>query len=119
MASTEPRRGDIWLVSFGAARAGEPGKNRPAVVISIDQLNDQHDDDLIMVVPLSSSRAPSALRPEVSPAEGVERPSRAICRATRAVARARLLQRSGAVMPETLAEIERTLLVILGLDRRR
>ena len=117
MASVEPRRGDIWLVSFGAARAGEPGKHRPAVVISIDQLNAQHDDDLIMVVPLSSSRAPSALRPEVSSAEGVERPSRAICRATRAVARARLLQRSGAVLPDTLGEIERTLLVILGLDR--
>ncbi|REZ27889.1 toxin, partial [Mycobacterium tuberculosis] len=24
----EPRRGDLWLVSLGAARAGEPGKHR-------------------------------------------------------------------------------------------
>ena len=34
MASTsiEPRRGEVWLVSFGAARPGEPGKNRPAAL---------------------------------------------------------------------------------------
>lgn len=117
MGSIEPRRGDIWLVSFGASRSGEPGKNRPGVVISVDRLNTPHVEDLIMVVPLSSSRAPSALRVEVSLSEGVERPSRAICRATRAVARGRLLQRSGTVSPETLGQIERALLVILGLDR--
>ncbi|TXB91664.1 type II toxin-antitoxin system PemK/MazF family toxin, partial [Mycobacterium tuberculosis] len=34
----EPRRGDLWLVSLGAARAGEPGKHRPAVVVSVDEL---------------------------------------------------------------------------------
>lgn len=38
MESTEPRRGEIWLVSLGAARAGEPGKNRPAIVISVDEI---------------------------------------------------------------------------------
>jgi mRNA interferase MazF len=119
MGSIEPQRGDIWLVSLGAARGGEPGKNRPGVVISIDRLNTRSLDDLILVVPLSSSRASSALRPEISPKEGVDRPSRAICRATRAVARARLLRRSGAVTPQTLGEIERALLVILGLDRPR
>lgn len=32
MASTEPRRGEIWLASLGAARKGEPGKNRPRPV---------------------------------------------------------------------------------------
>ncbi|WP_041730646.1 type II toxin-antitoxin system PemK/MazF family toxin [Conexibacter woesei] len=30
----EPRRGEIWLVSLGAARRGEPEKNRPAIVVS-------------------------------------------------------------------------------------
>lgn len=28
-----PDRGEIWLVSLGAARKREPGKNRPAIVI--------------------------------------------------------------------------------------
>ena len=38
MASTDlPRRGEIWLVAFGAARRGEPGENRPAVIVSAEE----------------------------------------------------------------------------------
>jgi len=44
-----------------------------------------------MVVPVSSSRAPSALRPRISPEEGIDRESAAICRGIRAVSRSRLL----------------------------
>jgi mRNA interferase MazF len=118
MASIEPRRGDIWLVSLGAGRDGEPAKNRPAIVISVDGLNaDAAESDLIVVVPLSSSRARSALRPELPPGEGIDRDSRAICRAVRSVPRSRLLHRLGAVTPEPLAEIERVLSLILGLGR--
>jgi mRNA interferase MazF len=115
MASSEPRRGEVWLVSLGAARTGEPGKNRPAVVVSVDELNSGAADDLIVVIPISSSRAQSMLRPELSPGEGVERPSRAICRGIRAVVRPRLLRRTGTVTPQTLSDIERALTLILGL----
>lgn len=118
MASTEPRRGEVWLVSLGAGRAGEPAKNRPAVVISADELNvDASSSDLIVVVPLSSSRARSPLRPEIPPGEGIDRDSRAICRAVRSVARSRLLSRLGILTPEPLAEIERALLLVLDLGR--
>ena len=116
MASSEPRRGEVWLVSLGAGRAGEPGKNRPAVVVSVDELNTGAAEDLIVVVPISSSRAQSALRPEISPDAGVDRLSRAICRSIRAVARPRLLRCTGTVTPQTLAEIERVLALILGLE---
>jgi mRNA interferase MazF len=115
MASTEPRRGEVWLVSFGAGRSGEAGKNRPAIVVSVDQLNSEVPDELIVVVPLSSSRAPSALRPEVSDVQGVDRPSRAICRAVRAVSRTRLLRRLGTLPLVTLQEVEQSLALILGL----
>lgn len=71
MASTEqPRRGEIWLVSLGAGRRGEPAKTRPAIVISVDELLTGSDEELVVVVPLSSSRAPSKLRSAVSAAEG-------------------------------------------------
>jgi mRNA interferase MazF len=117
MASTEePRRGEVWLVSLGAARRGEPGKNRPAAVISIDDLLTGADHELVVVVPISSSRPPSAMRPQVLPSEGVEAESVAIPRAVRAVARRRLLRRLGALRPETLAAVERSLETVLGLD---
>lgn len=115
MALTEPRRGEVWLVAFGAARRGEPGKHQPAVVISVDRLSTGTVADLVVVVPLSSSSAPSALRPEVADIEGVDRPSRAICRAVRGVAHPRLLRRVGMLTPEKLIEVETALGLILGL----
>ncbi len=117
MASAEgPSRGEIWLVSLGAARKGEPGKNRPAIVISADELLSGTDDELIVVVPLSSSRAPSKLRPPVSPASGIDAESAAIPRAVRAVSRRRLLRRLGRLEPDTLAAVDRALATVLALD---
>lgn len=116
MASSEPRRGEIWLTSLGAARRGEPGKNRPAVVVSVDEIATGLKEELIVVVPLSSSRAASPLRPEVSPEEGIERASVAVPRSVRAVSRSRLLRRLGEVESATLREIETALAMILGLE---
>jgi mRNA interferase MazF len=118
MASAEPRRGEIWLVSLGAARRGEPGKNRPAIVVSVDEIVAGTEHELFVVVPVSSSRAPSLLRPKVSPAEGIDGESAAICRGVRAVSRSRLLRPIGELTPETLREVQQALTTILGLDDR-
>lgn len=117
MASPEPGRGEIWLVSLGAARKGEPGKNRPAVILSVDDIVAGVEHELFVVVPLSRSRAPSALRPRVWPEDGVDGESAAICRGVRAVSRSRLLRPIGRVRPETMREIERAVAIILGIDR--
>ncbi|MBA3508781.1 MAG: type II toxin-antitoxin system PemK/MazF family toxin [Thermoleophilaceae bacterium] len=117
MASREPRRGEIWLVALGAARKGEPGKSRPAIVISVDELVTGVEDELFVVVPLSSSRSPSPLRPPVGSQEGIDNDSAAICRGLRAVTRARLLRPVGRTSPETLGEVEIALAMILGLER--
>jgi mRNA interferase MazF len=114
-ALTDPHRGELWLVAFGAARAGEPGKHRPAVVVSADELLVGVEDELVVVVPVSSSRSRTPLRPPIAPADGVDVDSVAICRGIRAVARVRLVQRLGAVRAETMRDIERALADILGL----
>ncbi len=113
--STEPRRGEIWLVSLGAARRGEPGKNRPAIVVSVDDLLVGADHELIVVVPLSSSLPQSALRPQLGPEAGIDADSVAIPRAIRGVSRPRLLRRLGVTGAETLAAVESSLATVLGL----
>jgi mRNA interferase MazF len=110
-----PHRGDVWLVSFGAARAGESGKNRPAVVVSVDELTSGADTDLFVVVPVSSSRPAGHLRPVVGQDAGIDRPSVAVCRALRSVARPRLLRRLGAVEPATLRDVDDAIGLVLGL----
>ncbi len=117
MASAEPRRGEIWLVSLGTARKGEPGKNRPAIVLSVDEIVAGVEHELFVVVPVSNSRAPSALRPRISPKEGIDGDSAAICRGIRAVSRLRLLRPIGQVQPETMREVEQAVAMILGIDR--
>jgi mRNA interferase MazF len=76
------------------------------------------EDELIVVVPLSSSRLVSPLRPKVSPKEGIERASVAVCRGVRAVARRRLLRRLGKTKAGTLGEVEQALGMILGIQGR-
>jgi mRNA interferase MazF len=114
MESSSPRRGEIWLTAFGAGRRGEPGKTRPAVVLSSDQLLLGREDELIVVVPLSSSVTPSPLRPPVDPEAGIDNHSAAICRAVRGVARSRLLRHLGEVDAEKMAEIGRALGLVLA-----
>ncbi|MGI8876004.1 MAG: type II toxin-antitoxin system PemK/MazF family toxin, partial [Egibacteraceae bacterium] len=92
-------------------------KTRPAIVVSVDELSTGAPGELIVVVPLSSSLAPSALRIEIEPAAGIERASRAICRAVRAVVRARLLRRIGSATPANMEQVETALTLILGLER--
>ncbi len=118
MASADaPRRREVWLVALGAGRGGEPGKTRPAIVVSSNELRTGLPGDLIVVVPLSSSMAPSGLRVEVAPITGIDRPSRAICRAIRAVVSSRFLHRIGSVDPATMEQIDAALALILELDR--
>ena len=115
-ALPEPKRGDLWLVSFGAGRSGEPGNHRPAVILSADELIGGVTDELIVVVPVSSSRSGTPLRPAITPAEGVDTDSVAICRGMRAVARTRLIERLGRVEPATMRDIERAVAMILGIS---
>lgn len=112
--SSDPRRGEIWLTSFGAGRRGEPGKNRPAVVVSVDEILAGEEHELIVVVPLSSSSAPSALRPEIGPEAGIDSDSAAVCRGVRGVSRPRLLRRLGEAPADQMQKVERALALLLG-----
>lgn len=116
---TEPRRGELWLVALGAGRAGEAGKHRPAVVVSVNDILAGVDHELLVVVPVSSSASPNSLRPVVSPSEGADVDSVAICRGVRAVARTRLLKHLGTIEPGTMREIQRALAWILGMPTNR
>ena len=116
MSSTDPpSRGEIWLTSFGAARGGEPGKTRPAVVLTPAEFSVGSDREQIVVVPLSASVAASPLRPIISARSGVDLESRAVPRAIRGVTRSRLVERIGKVNDRELASIGSDVAIVLGL----
>ncbi|WP_367652438.1 type II toxin-antitoxin system PemK/MazF family toxin [Intrasporangium sp.] len=113
-----PARREVWLVALGAGRTGEPGNTRHAVVVSADELSSGVPEELIVVVPLSSSLAPSPLRVDIATGAGGDQPSRAVCRAIRAVSCSRFVRRIGSIDQASTEQIEVALALILGLDRR-
>jgi len=120
MESTDvprPKQGEIWLTVFGAARIGEPGKTRPAIVLSSSDQMTGSVYDLVVVVPISSTIVPSAVRPQVvaTPGTGLMTDSVAVVRAIRGMSPARLITRLGEVTPATLHEVQEVLKAVVDL----
>jgi mRNA interferase MazF len=84
-------------VTLGAARSGEIGKTRPAVVVSIDDLQTGSPYDLITVVPCTTNprQRPNALQPALPAGHGLTRDSVVLCNAPRAIVPARFAHRLG------------------------
>lgn len=116
MSSELPERGEIWLTALGAVRAGEPGKTRPAVVLSPSDLLTDSARDLVVVVPLSASVSASPLRPVIDRASGLDQDSVAVTRAIRGIARKRLHSRIGELSSEELRSLDSAVGQTLGLN---
>jgi mRNA interferase MazF len=112
-----PGRGEIWLTILGAARPGELGKTRPAVVVSAGLTWTGSSRDRVCVVPLSTSSPFTQVSPRVSaaPGSGLQVDSAALCDSVRGVVPSRLAQMVGRVSPAEQRAIDRGLAVTLGL----
>jgi mRNA interferase MazF len=117
MAAATPRsaRGDIWLADLNPVRGHEQAGWRPVLVVSVDPFN-QGRADLVVVLPITSTIRPIPFHVTVRPPEGgLKNPSSILCEAVRSINKDRLVQRWGAVGPETMREIEDRLRILLGL----
>jgi mRNA interferase MazF len=115
----DPIRGEIWLADVGTGRGHEQTGRRPVLVVSDDAFNTGLAG-LVMIVPLTSKVAKSKHIPAhipVDPPEGgLKAPSVILCDQLRTISKDRLVNASwGTVSIATLAEVERTLRVLLGL----
>jgi len=113
-----PSRGEVWLVAFGAARKGEIGKTRPAVVVSVDDLRRGSPYDRITVVPCTTSprQSPTVLQPLVPASAGLARDSVVLCDAPRSFVPSRFVRRLGTVSDDTLNAIIQARALIEGWD---
>ena len=102
-------RGDVWVVEL----AGFP-KPRPALVISINPINDLCPD--VLLVPITTKpgplRVPIAQPPAVT---GLKAKSFAKCESVGPVHKSRLKKRIGHIPMSELSEIENGLKRVLGL----
>lgn len=110
-----PKRREIWLVSLEPVAGHEIGKTRPALVISNNRNNEF--SSTVTVIPITSSIE------KVYPFEvlilktesGLSTDSKIKCNQIRTVDKLRLLKPAGGLSSDKLAEVEKALLVHLGM----
>jgi len=111
-----PRRGDVYLVNFDPTIGAEVKKTRPAVVIQNDIGNRWSP---ITIVAAMTSRFEEPLYPTevlVKASEGgLAVDSVVLLNQLRSVDKARLVRRLGALKSQTVREVDRALLLSLGL----
>ena len=108
-------RGEVYYVDLGQPVGHEPAFRRPAVVVSVDILNNG-PGGLVVVVPITTAdyglRSHVELDPEGS---GLDRISYARCDQLRVVSVDRLSARQGLIGPERMHAIDQALRFILDL----
>ena len=106
-------RGEVYDVDLGQPVGHEPPFKRPAVVVSVDLVNNG-PGELVMVVPVSSVayglRSHVELDPDTS---GLDHTSYARCDQLRVVSTHRLSSRRGTVAPNQLRAIDQALRFVL------
>ncbi len=108
-------RGEVYDVDLGQPVGHEPTFRRPAVVVSVDILNNS-PGQLVMVVPITS--AAYGLRSHVEVEEGssgLGHTSYARCDQLRVVSTARLSSHRGMVTPDQMRGIDQALRFVLDL----
>ncbi|HXV59993.1 MAG TPA: type II toxin-antitoxin system PemK/MazF family toxin [Vicinamibacteria bacterium] len=102
-------RGDIWLVEPIAFP-----KPRPALVLSINAINDLRPD--VLLVPLTTKEGPLRVRlTEDSAKTGLKEKTFAKCESIGPVHKSRLKRKIGRASPRDLAEVGSGVKRVLGL----
>ena len=107
------KRGHVVIITHG-----ELGRPRPAVVVQTDELGD--DTTSVLVCPITSvltDRLPVRPTVEADTDNGLRLRSQIMTDKTLAVPRDRIRRVLGAFDPATMDQVERALLVVLGLAR--
>ena len=103
------RRGDIWTVTLPAFP-----KPRPALVVSIDPINDLRPD--ILVVPITTHAGPLRVPlPEDPTTTGLREPSFAKCEIVGPLHKAQMKSRIGRLPSSAWPAVEAGLCRVLGL----
>jgi mRNA interferase MazF len=108
-------RGEVYYVDLGQPVGHEPAFRRPAVVVSVDILNNG-PGGLVVVVPITTAsyglRSHVELEPEGS---GLEHISYARCDQLRAVSVERLSSRQRMIGPDQMQAVDQALRFVLDL----
>ena len=109
----EVKRGDIWLVNLDPAVGHEIKKSRPAVIIQNDLGNKY--SPITIIAPITSQGIEKAYPIEVI----VDKISKVLLNQIRAIDKRRLIKKLGKADYETMAKVDASIKISLGLVQIR
>lgn len=111
----KPRRGDLWMVTLNPTIGREQAGTRPALVVSVDELN-QSAAELVIALPVTSRDKKVRSHVAIEKGEG-GLPLRSFikCEDVRSISVHRLERRLGNVSSGTMQAVEDRLRILLGL----
>lgn len=108
-------RGEVYYVDLGQPVGHEPAFRRPAVVVSVDILNNG-PGGLVVVVPITTASYGLRSHVELEPKDsGLDHISHARCDQLRVVSVERLSSRQKMIGPDQMRDIDQALRFVLDL----
>jgi mRNA interferase MazF len=111
------RRGEVYDARLDPTEGSEQAGSRPVVIVSRDAINTA--SPVILAVPCTTYRSSRRLYPSQvlihAPDGGLGVDSVAMGEQVRALAKSRLGRRRGVLAPQTMAQLDRALLIALDL----
>lgn len=105
------RRGEVWTAAGGVSAT----RPRPVVILQDDRFD---ATDSITVCPMTTTMIDAPLvriLVEPNPGNGLQEPSQVMIDKVTTTRRTRVHTRLGALSPEEMVQVERSLLVFLGI----
>ena len=113
---TQPRRGEVYLVSFDPTVGSEIRKTRPALVLQNDIANRFSPITIVAAISSKFRDPPYPTDVVLERREGgLETGSAVLLNQIRSVDKRRLLRRLGVARPATMQRVSRALSISLGL----
>ena len=113
-----PRRGEVYLVSFDPTLGAEIQKTRPALILQNDIAN--RSSSITIVAAITSQFEEPLYPTEVlvrAPEGGLQADSVVLLNQIRSIDKQRLVRRLGKLAPDTMARVDRAVLLSLGVAR--
>ncbi|MCA9520703.1 MAG: type II toxin-antitoxin system PemK/MazF family toxin [Myxococcales bacterium] len=116
MTTSDPKRGEIWLVDFDPSRGNEIQKTRPALVVSVDSVGTL---PLRIVVPITTwqpkwSTAPWIVYLKQSQRNGLSRDSGADCFQVKSISVDRFVRPLGVVTATNMQDVAAAVRICIG-----
>ncbi|MCE5250930.1 type II toxin-antitoxin system PemK/MazF family toxin [bacterium] len=118
---TFPERGDIYLVCLDPTVGSEINKTRPALIVSND-INNQFSGTVTVILLSLNAEKVYPFEAFLSSVDAVlSKKTKARCNRIRTIDKKRLLRRLGSVSPQELKDVEKSVLIHLGMyfDRKQ